>query len=218
MLYSSSVAWSLNASTSPATDPLFQTFTIAGKGNLSITESCPHQDSWVSTVWTISPLTKLELPITCRITSEKFNCSAMSLKSNETKKNIFPNLRMAILEQHWEKEETNQLEPTIETRKNQPLPIPTPDQSTHLNMHLLCAGGVFFLMSLTVIGIKLAAIIITLAANRAAGEVRINHSVTPSAPAAPNNLLPRPLSRDSPRHTQAQQHSGIPPTAGDDRH
>ena len=42
-------------------------------------------------------------------------------------------------------------------------------------------------MFLTVIGFKLATTIITLVGNRAAGNVRINHSVTPLVPAAPNS-------------------------------
>ena len=42
-------------------------------------------------------------------------------------------------------------------------------------------------MFLTVIGFKLATTIITLVECRAAGNVRINHSVTPLVPAAPSS-------------------------------
>ena len=42
-------------------------------------------------------------------------------------------------------------------------------------------------MFLTVIGFKLATTIITLVGNRAAGNIRINHSVTPLVPAAPSS-------------------------------
>ena len=36
---------SINATSSPASDALFQTFTIRLKGNMSIAEYCPHNES-----------------------------------------------------------------------------------------------------------------------------------------------------------------------------
>ena len=68
---------SINASTSPSSDPVFQTFTIRIPGNMTITESCPKEENWITTNWTISSLTRLELPITCKLTFEKFNCSSV---------------------------------------------------------------------------------------------------------------------------------------------
>ena len=55
---------SINATSSPTTDALFQIFTIKLKGNMSITEYCPHNNSWTSTNWTISSFTKLSLVTT----------------------------------------------------------------------------------------------------------------------------------------------------------
>ena len=98
---------SINYTSIPASDALFQTFTIRLKGNMSITEYYPHNKSCISTNWTISSLTKLSLPVTCKLTSEKFNCSAVSLKSSETNEIHFPQHRMKILEQHWEEEKVN---------------------------------------------------------------------------------------------------------------
>ena len=80
---------------------------------------------------------------------------------------------MTILEQHWATEEPKQ-------KETQPLPLPLPDQFTHLKMHLICAGGTLLLISVTAIGIKLIAAFIRCRC-RAAGNIRI-HSITPSAP------------------------------------
>ena len=136
---------SINAINS-TTDPLLQSFTIPSTGNLSFTESCPLKNSWISKAWTISPFTKLNLPTTCKITSEKLNCSALSIKSNKTKENTFPDLRMTILEQHWATKEPKQQE-------TQPLPLPPLGQFKHL----ICAGGTLLVISLTAVGIKLIA-------------------------------------------------------------
>ena len=97
------------------------------------------------------------------------------MKSNETKENTFPNLRMTILEQHWATEEPKQ-------KETQPLPLPLPDQFTHLKMHLICAGGTLLLISITAIGIKLTAAFIRCGC-RAASNITIQ-PIIPSAPAA----------------------------------
>ena len=165
---------SINATSSPATDALFQTFNIRLKGNMSITEHCPHNASWVSTNWTISSFTKLSLPITCKLTSEKFNCSAVSLISSETKAIHFPHHRMKILEQHWEEDKVN-INQTELVRSNITLPhrstfLPTLDsitQFSHLKTPLLCAGGAAFLILLVVIFTKLIV-------SRASNGVNVN--------------------------------------------
>ena len=159
---------SINASTGPTSNPLIQVITISGKRNLSIIESCLHEDQWISKAWTISPFTKLELPITCSLAAENLNCSAMPIRSSVTQKNILPNLRMKILEQQWSKEET----PLTD---NQP-------------KFLLCTGGIILLIwSLAKIGIKLTKEGIKLASCRASGNIRIN---IPTAPLAPEPFTP----------------------------
>ena len=91
------------------------------------------------------------------------NCSAMPVRSSVTQKNILPNLRMNILEQHWAEEETS----------------PADDQSKFL----LYTGGIIFLIwSLTTRGIKLTKEGIKLAACRASGNIRINHPTTNPTP------------------------------------
>ena len=87
----------INASTGPTPDPLFQIFTLQIPENMTIVESCPTNQSWVKRKWTIPTFTRLELPITCKINSERFNCSAISLQSSETKEVHFPHHRMTIM-------------------------------------------------------------------------------------------------------------------------
>ena len=154
---------SINSTSSPSSDILFQSLTTQLKGNLSITESCPLNNSWSSTNWTISSFTKLELPTTCKLVSEKFNCSAVSLKSSETKEIHFPHHRMKILEQHWDEEEVN-INQTEFIRSNISLAtentiLPTFESintNSNLKTPLLCAGGAAFLILLLVIITKLA--------------------------------------------------------------
>ena len=165
---------SINATASPASDALFQTFTLEIMGNMSITESCPHNESWISTNWTISSFTELNLPVTCKLASEKFNCSAVSLKSSETKKIHLPHHRMTILEQHWDENEVNinqtkfiRSNITMETRRTYFPSLPSLKQFSHLKIPLLCAGGAVFLILLVAISIKLAV-------SRANGAVNVN--------------------------------------------
>jgi hypothetical protein len=95
------------------------------------------KDKWIAKAWTISPFTKLELPITCSLASENLNCSAMPIKSSVTQKNILPNLRMKIMEQQWSKE-------------NHPLANDQPKFS-------ICTGGIIIIIwVLAKIRIKLA--------------------------------------------------------------
>ena len=161
---------SINASTSSTSDPLIQTITISSKGNSSIIESCLHKDQWITKTWTISPLTKLELPITCSLASETLNCSAMPIRSSVTQKNILPNLRMKIIEQRW-------------SEKDCSLADTQPKWS-------ICTGGIIIIIwVLAKIGIKLAREGIKLASYRAYGDIRINVPISPLSPvpSAPYN-------------------------------
>ena len=151
---------SINATASTTPNPLFQTFSLQIPQNMTIEESCPSNSTWISRKWTVTTFTKLELPITCKIRSAKFNCSAMSLISSETKEVQFPHHRMKILEQHWD-EEANNINETKFYRSNvtvKPTTYSFPAIKTdysNLKIPLICVGGVTALILLASIGIKL---------------------------------------------------------------
>ena len=165
---------------------------------MSITEYCPHNNSWISTNWTISSFTKLSLPITSKLVSEKFNCSAVSLKSSETKEVHFSNHHMKILEQHWEEEKVNfnqtkfiRSNITLATRSTTLPTLESLNPFSNLKVPLLCAGGAAFLILLIVIITKLAVSWESKGVN-----VNVQNSNTAtndnssSPPSAPQKVLP----------------------------
>ena len=153
---------SINATAGTTSNPLFQTFTLQIPKNMTIEESCPLNDTWISRTWTVTTFTKLELPITCKIKSAKFNCSAMTLLSSETKEVQFQHHRMKILEQHWN-EEANNLNETKFYRSNVTLELTTtsfPSIKTdysNLKIPLIFVGGIAAVIPLACLVIKLTA-------------------------------------------------------------
>merc|ERR1739844_503444 len=153
---------SINATAGTTPNPLFQTFTLQIPKNMTIEERCPSNNTWISRKWTVTTFTRLELPITCKIKSAKFNCSAISLISSETKEVQFPHHRMKILEQHWDEEASN-LNETKFYRSNitvKPTTSSFPSIKTdysNLKIPLICVGGVTALILLVSIAIKLTA-------------------------------------------------------------
>jgi len=119
-------------------------------------------DTWISRTWTVTTFTKLELPITCKIKSAKFNCSAMTLLSSETKEVQFQHHRMKILEQHWNEEATN-LNETRFYRSNVTVELATtsfPSIKTdysNLKIPLIFVGAITAVILLACLVIKLTA-------------------------------------------------------------
>ena len=197
------VCWAdqkINATAAPSSSPLFQTFTLQIPGNMSIIESCPNKDSWSSQNWTIASHTKLELPITCKITSRLFNCSAISLRSAETKEVHFPHHKMTILEQHWDEEATD-ANNTEFTRHNvtvepetsilQSLPsLPSISQLSNLKTPLLCAGGIVILIIIVGVSIKLTT-------NRSPGGLNVNVATTNNVSSDNNASNDNKMSNDN---------------------
>ena len=179
---------SINASANSTTNPLFQTFTLQLQENMTITESCPMNQSWVTQNWIITSFTRLELPVTCKLTSTKFNCSAITLKSGETEEVHFPHHRMTILERHWNEEATNlnqtefiQTNITVEEASSifPSIPsLPSLSQISEYKIPLICAGGAVVLILIAGIGIKIAA---NRGTNRPTGDVNVNVNTTNSA-------------------------------------
>ena len=101
---SCSIHTSVNATVSPAPNPLFEDFHFRLNGNLTITETCPSNSSMPSKKWTISSNTKLRLPLGCSLQSSLINCNSVPIQSGDTQVIHFSNHRMQIIEQHWNEE------------------------------------------------------------------------------------------------------------------
>ena len=176
---------SINASAGTTPNPLFQIFTLQIPKNMTIVEYCPSNNTWISRKWTVTTFTRLELPITCKIKSKKFNCSALSLTSSETKEVQFPHHRMKILEQHWD-EEANNLNRTKFYRSNVTVELttssfpalPTLTKPSNLKIPLIGAGGAIAFILLASIGIKLTTCKKT---DNQTGTVNFNINTTNSA-------------------------------------
>ena len=101
---SCSIHISVNATVSPAPNPLFQDFHFRLNGNLTVTETCPSKASNPSKKWIISSDTKLRLPLGCSLKSSLINCNSILIQSGDTKVVHFSSHRMQIIEQHWNEE------------------------------------------------------------------------------------------------------------------
>ena len=160
---------SITASSSQSEDPLLQTITVTSSSNISISERCLRTNSWSQRNWTLAPYTKFTLPITCQISSEVLNCSAMRIKTNNG--NAFPGLQSMIIEQNWETEQIQD----------------PPSAYSNLKTHMLCIGGTLSTILAIYTGIKILIMVIKSAHYRATERAIITiNSITPSAPIDPN--------------------------------
>ena len=95
---------SVNATSSPSADALFEDFSFKFEGNLTLTETCPMNGTKTSFNWTFVSQAKLKLPIVCSLSSDKINCDSVRLQSSQTKEIHLSHYRMQIVEQKMEEE------------------------------------------------------------------------------------------------------------------
>jgi hypothetical protein len=152
----------INVTAGTTSNPLLQTFTIQTPKNITMVEYCPSNKTWISRKWTVTTFTLLELPITCKIESSKFNCSAMSLTKSESKDVQFPHHRMKILEQHWDEEASNlngtkfyRSNTTVELTSSSFPSLPSPTNYSNLMIPLIFVGGTIAFTIMVSIAIKL---------------------------------------------------------------
>ena len=126
---SCSIHVSVNATVTPAPNPLFEDFHFQLNGNLTIIETCPSNTTNPSTKWTISSDTKLRLPLACSLQSTLINCNAIPIKSGDTKVVHFANHRMEIMEQHWNEKKLN-YNKTVFVRSKVTVDSPADDYSS----------------------------------------------------------------------------------------
>ena len=98
---------SVNATSSPSTDALFEESSFQFEGNMTLTENCPMNGTKTSFNWTFVSQAKLRLPMVCSLSSDKINCDSIRLQSSQTKEIHLSHYRMEIVEQKLEEEKIN---------------------------------------------------------------------------------------------------------------
>ena len=126
---------SVNATSSPSSDPLFEDFHFKLVGNLTVTETCPSNRTYSSFEWTISANTKLRLPVACSLHSKLINCNSIILRSSESQEVHFYHHRMEIVEQHWEEEKLKINETVFVKRKISMDPLTDATNPLFLDSH-----------------------------------------------------------------------------------
>merc|ERR1712074_84530 len=145
---------SINASSTPSNDALYEEFTLTFEGNITITENCPLNATTISENWTFSKMAKLRLPLVCSIISEKFDCSAIKFQSSRVKEIHLTEHRMKVLEQHFEEEKvainsTVFIRSNIEIEEN----LTTPSSTFLETMKWPIIGSLGAILSLIVLGL-----------------------------------------------------------------
>ena len=160
---------SITANSSQSEDPLLQTISVTSSSNISISERCLGTNSWSEKEWTLAPYAKFTLPITCQISSQVLNCSAVRIKTNDG--NTFPELQSMILEQKWEPEQLQK----------------HPSTTASLEMHMLCSGGTLLAILVAYTGIRFLVKYVKSAPYENADKAIV--TITPINPITPVNPI-----------------------------
>ena len=74
----------INSSSIPTGNFLFENYEFNFEGEISITENCPQNGSIILKHWTFNTTAKIILPLVCSLNSTKINCGSVSLHSSQT--------------------------------------------------------------------------------------------------------------------------------------
>ena len=98
---------SVNASSIPSNDPLFEIFEFEFEGKMTLSETCHPKGAPSTKNRTIFSYAKIKLPLTCNIRSEKINCDSVKFNSNRPEEIHILKHRMEVIEEHFEEEKVN---------------------------------------------------------------------------------------------------------------
>ena len=98
---------SVNASSIPSNDPLFEIFEFEFNGTMTLSETCHPKGIPSTKNRTIFSYAKIKLPLTCNIRSEKINCDSVKFNSNKPEELHILKHRMEVIEEHFEEEKVN---------------------------------------------------------------------------------------------------------------
>ena len=75
----------INASSIPSTEVIYETFRLEFSGTIRLNETCRGSNSSNSVIHTISSPATIVVPILCSIESKEFSCGAVLIRSGDTK-------------------------------------------------------------------------------------------------------------------------------------
>ena len=203
---------SVNASSIPSDDALFEVFDFKFEGKLTLSEVC-HINGTISTEnRTIFSYAKIKLPLVCAIRSEKVNCDLIKIHSNKAEEILISQYRMEIIEEHFEEKKVN-INSTTFVSSNIEAEIPSTVSTPFLEKIkwplIASLAAVVFIIFLGLIGICMmkshatmqptggnSIIINNKSTSQNESPVSVNTMVTPTSPPAPSNEGAPPAPRN----------------------
>ena len=88
---------SVNSTSTPTGNYLYDQFAFVFSGSLTLTETCPSENGSISEQWEFNQTAHIRLPISCSIQSLLINCGSVPLHHSETKQIQLANHRMTII-------------------------------------------------------------------------------------------------------------------------
>ena len=114
---------SINSSSIPTGNLLFENYIFHFDGELTLTENCPHKGSIVSKQWTFNSTAQIILPLVCSLNSTKINCDSVSLHSSQTEEIHLEQHHMKVIVREKFEESKVQLNDTSFIRSSVPVKI-----------------------------------------------------------------------------------------------
>ena len=198
----------INATTTPSPDVLFEVFTLKFEGNLTLNETCTHNSTSSSIIRKISSQATIKLPVVCSVSSERFNCGAITLRSAETKEIYMTHHRM-IIQQDKLVEKEVEINRTTFVKSEVPPPSAAIRESTSLLHSIKLYQTPLIITGAVLAAILLMALPAKLMMNRSGNDKPINFNNYNSANSSninsnsntmetpPKAFLPCPRSADA---------------------
>ena len=88
---------SINSSSIPTGNFLFENYEFKFDGELTLTETCPQNGSIITKHWTFNSTATIILPLVCSLNLSKINCGSISLHSSQKEEIILEQHRMQVI-------------------------------------------------------------------------------------------------------------------------
>ena len=116
---------SINSSSTPSGNFLFENYQFSFEGQITLTESCPQNGSIIQKNWTFDSHANIILPLICSINSSMITCGAVVLHFTQTEKITLEHHRMQIIKKETVEQAKASLNDTNFIRSSKPISIIT---------------------------------------------------------------------------------------------
>ena len=114
---------SINSTSTPSGNFLFEHYEFNFIGEITLTENCPQNGSIVSQHWTFNSTATIILPLVCSLNSTRINCGSVSLHSSQTEEiKLEQHCMQVIIKENFEETKV-QLNETSFIRSSDPVKI-----------------------------------------------------------------------------------------------